>query len=155
MAFITKSIVPCLLLLLFAVAGFAQQQQQPRQPQQPQETKSVLAFANGTGTIKLSDEEFKVSAVVIKLFEDGKAELSVVSDITIFMSGTWSRSAESANTIKLEITNGASGGGVEAAGTLYLRDADNQTERRTIDRVSFQGESKTTHKVLALDFKAK
>ena len=152
MPLITKSIVLCVFVSLFAVPAIAQQQQQPA-PQQP-EQKSVLAFANGTGTIKLSDEQFKVTAVVIKLIEDGKAELSVVSDITIFFSGTWKRSAESANVINLEITNGASGGGVQASGTLYLRD-DNQTERRTIDHVSFQGESKTTHKLLSLDFKSK
>ena len=148
MLFFRLSIVLCLVVSLFAARGFAQQ------PQQPQEPKSVLAFANGTGTIKLSDEEFKVTAVIIKLIEDGKAELSVVSEITIFMSGTWKRSAESANVINLQITSGASGGGVEASGVLYLRD-DNQTERRTIDHVSFQGESKTTHKVVSLDFKAK
>jgi hypothetical protein len=145
MRFTRKTIALCLLLPLFAVAALGQQQQEP---------KSVVAFANGTGTIKLSDEEFKVTAVVIKLIEDGKVEISVVSDITIFMSGTWARSADSPNLIKLDITAGAAGGGVQANGDLYLRD-DNQTERRTIDRVSFQGESKTTHKVISLDFKAK
>jgi hypothetical protein len=148
MPFIGKSIALCLLASLFAVSGFSQQQPPPQEP------KSVLAFANGTGTIKLSDEEFKVTAVVVKLIEDGKAELIVVSDITIFMSGTWTRSTESANVINLEITAGATGGGVQASGALYLRD-DNQTERRSIDRVSFQGESKTTHKAISLDFKAK
>jgi hypothetical protein len=140
-----RSIALCLLVLFFAVPALAQQQTEP---------KSVVAHANGTGTIKLGDEEFKVSAVVIKLFEDGKAEISVVSEITIFMSGTWTRSADTATLIKLKVTAGATGGGVDAAGDLYLRD-DGQAEHRAIDRFTLQGESKTTHKVIALDFKAK
>lgn len=134
------------LLLLFALPVCAQQQQT--------EPKSVVAHANGTGTIKLGDEEFKVSAVVIKLFDDGKAEISVVSEITIFMSGTWTRSADTGNVIKLKVTAGATGGGVDASGDLYLRE-DGQAEHRAIDRVSLLGESKTTHKVVSLDFKAK
>ena len=140
-----------LLLSLLAVSVWAQQQTQPQQPQEP---KSVVAHANGTGTINLGDEEFKVNAVVIKLFEDGKAEISVVSDITIFMSGTWTRSTDSANLLKLKITAGAASGGVEASGDLYLRD-EKEAEHRTIDRVSLQGESKTTHRAISLEFKAK
>ena len=64
MPLITKSIVLCVFVSLFAVPAIAQQQQQPA-PQQP-EQKSVLAFANGTGTIKLSDEEFKVVDRIIR-----------------------------------------------------------------------------------------
>ena len=137
----------CLLVVLFAMPARAQQQQ-------PAEPKSVVAHANGTGTIKLGDEQFKVTAVVAKLFEDGKVEISVISDITIFLSGTWTRSADSANLIKLKITAGAAGSGVDANGELYLRE-DNQADHRAIDHISMQGESKTTHQVVALDFKAK
>src|SRR5215467_952257 len=135
-----KSIVLCLLLSFFAVPLFAQQPQ----PQPQQEPKSVVAHANGTGTIKLGDEEFKVSAVVVKLFEDGKTEISIVSDITIFMSGTWTRSADNANVINLKITAGAASSGVEATGDMYLRD-DKQADHRAIDRIALQGESKTVH----------
>jgi hypothetical protein len=135
-------------VLLFASPAWAQQQQQQPEP------KSVVAHANGTGTIKLGDEQFKVTAVVAKLFEDGKVEISIISDITIFMSGTWTRSADSANVLKLKITAGAAGSGVDASGDLYLRE-DTQAEHRAIDHVSLQGESRTTHQVVSLDFKAK
>ena len=50
-----------------------------------QETKSIVAHANGSGTLKLGDEELKVTSVVIKLFEDGKAEINLISDLTIFV----------------------------------------------------------------------
>lgn len=144
---VTRKFAFCLLLLSFVLPAWAQQQQQP-------EPKSVVAHANGTGTIKLGDEQFKVTAVVAKLFEDGKVEISVISDITIFLSGTWTRSTDSANTIKLKITAGAAGSGVDASGDLFLRE-DSQAEQRAIDHVTLQGESKTTHQVVSLDFKAK
>lgn len=142
-----RSITLCLLVLLFAMPALPQQQQ-------PAEPKSVVAHANGTGTIKLGDEVFKVTAVVAKLFENGKIEISIISDITIFMSGTWTRSADSANSIKLKITAGAAGSGVDASGDLNLRE-DSQGEQKAIDNISLQGESKTTHQVVSLDFKAK
>jgi hypothetical protein len=140
-----RSVALFFLVLLFALPAWAQQQTEP---------KSVVAYANGTGTIKLGDEQFKVTAVVAKLFEDGKVEISIVSDITIFMSGTWTRSADSANVLKLKITAGAAGSGVDASGDLSLRE-NGQAEQKGIDSVSLQGESKTTHQVVALDFKAK
>lgn len=141
-----RSITLCLLVLLFAMPALPQQQ--------PAEPKSVVAHANGTGTIKLGDEVFKVTAVVAKLFENGKIEISIISDITIFMSGTWTRSADSANSIKLKITAGAAGSGVDASGDLNLRE-DSQGEQKAIDNISLQGQSKTTHQVVSLDFKAK
>lgn len=144
---VIRTSVPICLLLLFALPAWAQQ------PQQQPEPKSVVAHANGTGTIKLGDEQFKVTAVVAKLFDDGKIEISVVSDITIFFSGTWTRSADSANAMKLKITAGAASGGVDATGDLYLREAG-QGEQRAIDHIALQGESKTTHQAISLDFKA-
>jgi hypothetical protein len=119
-----------------------------------QETKSIVAHANGSGTLKLGDEELKVTSVVIKLFEDGKAEINLISDLTIFVSGTWSRDEKTPNVIKLKINAGATGGGIDAAGDLFLRDATPADERRTIDRVSLAGTSTTTHRSISLRFKA-
>ena len=56
-----------------------------------QQPKSLMATANGEGSIKFGKEEFKIYAVVIKCFEDGKAEISLVTDITVFVNGNWSR----------------------------------------------------------------
>jgi hypothetical protein len=56
--------------------------------------------------------------------------------------------------LKLKITAGAAGSGVDASGDLSLRE-NAQAEQKGIDSVSLQGESKTTHQVVALDFKAK
>lgn len=113
-----------------------------------QDSESIVAHANGNGLLKLGDEEFKITSVVIKLFKDGKAEISLISELTIFVSGTWSREGN-AKKINLKITGGATGGGVEAAGELTLRD-----ESKSIDKVSLQGQSKTTHRNISLTFQA-
>jgi hypothetical protein len=119
-----------------------------------QESKSIVAHANGSGTLKVGDEKFQITSVVIKLFEDGKAEINLISDLTIFVSGTWSREEKTPNVIKLKINAGATGGGIDAGGDLFLRDATSTDERRTIDRVSLAGTSKTTHRNISLRFKA-
>ena len=65
----------CIVLLLAVTAS-------------AQDNKSIVAHANGDGTLKIGEEKFKVSTVVIKLFEDGKAEINLVSEITVFVSGS-------------------------------------------------------------------
>ena len=138
----TKLFALCILLLLAVTAS-------------AQDNKSIVAHANGDGTLKLGDEKFKVSTVVIKLFEDGKAEINLVSEITVFVSGTWSWKDDSKQVINLKITGGATGGGVEASGELFLRDSSEAGQRRAIDRVSLDGTSKTTHRDVTLNFQAK
>ena len=139
----TKIFALCILSLLLAVTASAQ------------DNKSIVAHANGDGTLKIGDEKFKVSTVVIKLFEDSKAEINLVSDITIFVSGTWSWKDDSKQVINLKISGGATGGGVEANGELFLRDSSDTGQRRAIDRVSLDGTSKTSHRGMTLNFQAK
>lgn len=134
-----RSIALCILFSVFCWPAWAALSQEP---------KSVVAHANGNGSLKIGDEEFKITSVVIKLFEDGKAEINLISDITVFLSGTWLRADNSPKLINLKISGGATGGGVEASGELFLR------EERAIDRVSLQGQSKSTHKNITLNFKA-
>ena len=135
---VTKNIALCLLLLSLAIPAWALQK----------EPKSIVAHANGNGVLKIGDEEFKVTSVVIKLFEGGRAELNLISEITVFVSGTWARAEDNRKVINLKITGGATGGGVEASGELRLRG------EKAIERVSLEGESKTTHRVMTLNFQA-
>ena len=137
-----KCVVLCVLLILVAAPVWSMQ-----------DADSIVAHANGSGQLKLGDEEFKVNAVVIKLFKDGKAEISLVSELTIFVSGTWAWEGSDQKAINLKITGGATGGGVEAAGELTLREGQSG-QRRAIDRVLLQGESKTTHRNVSLNFQA-
>lgn len=138
MRVIREMVVLCLLLSLLTIPVQALQK----------EPKSIVAHANGNGVLKLGDEEFKVTGVVIKLFEGGKAEINLISEITVFVSGTWARAENSKTVINLKITGGATGGGIDANGELQLRG------EKSIERVSLEGKSTTTHRTVSLNFQA-
>lgn len=113
-----------------------------------QDQKSLLVTAKGDGILKMGQEEFKIYTVVVKLLESGDAEITLVSDITVFVSGTWSRTSESQ--INFHITGTATGGGIEAAGRMLLRN-----DGKSLDRLWLQGTSKTSKKNVEVNFEAK
>jgi len=115
-----------------------------------QDDKSLVASANGQGTIKLGKEEFKVYAVVVKLFEDNKAEINVVSDISIFVNGTWSRGSDADKSIDLKISGGSVNGNLDGGGKLLLKD-----DRKAIAGLNLQIVNKGTKKLIKVDFVAK
>lgn len=136
MRVIRRMVVFCLLLSLLTI------------PAQALQEESIVAHANGTGVLKLGNEEFKVTGVVVKLFEGGKAEINLISEITVFVSGTWARAENSKTVINLKITGGATGGGVDAGGELHLRG------EKSIDRVKLEGKITTSHRTVSLTFQA-
>jgi len=95
----------------------------------PQEPASLLLTAKGKGTMTVGKEEFKVTTVVVKLKDDGGAEITLVTDLQLFVTGTWSKVADSGE-IDLKITGGATGGGAQGSGKLFLR-----PEAKSIDRL--------------------
>lgn len=105
-----------------------------------------LAHANGDGTLKVGSEEFKIGSVVVKLLDDRKAEITLISDITVFVSGTWSQSSESQDSFDLQITGGATPGGLDGGGKLTLG-------KDTKDlRLTLKGKSRTTKKSIEVQF---
>ena len=115
-----------------------------------QEPKSLVATANGEGTVKFGKEEFKIYAVVVKLFEDGKAEINLVTDFSAFISGTWTRNEQKEKTIDLKINGGSVNGNLDGGGSLSLTD-----DRKSIAGLKLQVINKTTKKVVKADFVAK
>jgi hypothetical protein len=115
-----------------------------------QAPKSLVASANGEGTIKLGKEEFKIYAVVVKLFEDNKAEINLISDITVFINGAWSRRDDADKTVDLKITGGSVSGNLDGSGKISLTD-----DRKSIKGLKLQVVNKTTEKVIKADFVAK
>src|ERR1700752_1179139 len=103
-------IAGCILLTVLACAGAAA----------GQAPKSLVATANGEGSIKFGKEEFKIYAVVAKLFEDGKPEINLVTDISVFVNGNWSRVNETDKTIDLKITGGSVSGNLNGSGKINL-----------------------------------
>ena len=110
---------------------------------------SLVASANGEGKIKLGKEEFKLNAVVVKGFQDGKIEINLVSDITVFISGTWSRANQNDKTIDLKITGGSVSGNLEGGGKILLSDD------KSIAALKLQVTNKMTKKIITADFNAK
>jgi hypothetical protein len=111
---------------------------------------SLVASAKGEGTIKLGKEEFKLNAVVVKLFADGKAELNLITDITVFITGTWSRANETAKTIDLKITSSVTGGNLDGGGKVFLTE-----DRKSISGLKLQVTNKISHKTITAEFVAK
>ncbi|HYW70695.1 MAG TPA: hypothetical protein VE961_06660 [Pyrinomonadaceae bacterium] len=129
--------VLCALLALTGIA--AAQDPQP----------SLVASASGEGKIKLGKEEFKLNAVVVKGFQDGKIEINLVTDITVFISGTWSRTNETDRTINVKITGGSTSGNLDGGGTITL------TDDRKIAGLKLQLVNKITKKTITADFTGK
>lgn len=111
---------------------------------------SLVATAHGDGKIKLGKEEFKLNAIVVKLFQDGKAELNLITDITVFIEGTWSRANETDKTIDLKITGNSMSGNLDGSGKLFLTE-----DRKSIAGLKLQVTNKTTKKNVTADFVAK
>ena len=115
-----------------------------------QEPKSLVATANGEGTVKFGKEQFQIYAVVVKLFEDGKAEINLVTDFSAFISGTWTRNDQNEKTIDLRINGGSVNGNLDGGGSLFLTD-----DRKSIAGLKLQVINRTTKKVVKADFIAK
>jgi hypothetical protein len=126
-----------LVLVIFGTSGAAKA---------PQDGQYRLAHANGEGSIKVGSEQFKIGSIVVKLLDDRKAEITLVSDITFFVTGTWSQNGESPDSFDLQITGGASPGGLDAGGKLTLG-KDSKDLRLTL-----KGTSRTTKKNIEVQF---
>jgi len=113
-----------------------------------QEQKSRVASGNGEGTLKIGREKFKVYSVIAKLIEGGDAEITLISDITIFLSGTWAGSPQ--NGLDVQITGGATKGGVEGGGKLFLRD-----EGKSVASLKLQLVNRSLKRNIDVNFVAK
>ena len=115
-----------------------------------QNVQSRLAHANGEGKLKVGQEQFKVTGVIVKLLDDHTAEISLISDITFFITGTWSQNGESQEDFDIQITGGATSGGLEAAGKLTLG-----KDTKSDLRLTLKGKSRTTKKTVEINFAGK
>src|SRR6185369_8605390 len=108
-----------------------------------QENQSRLATARGEGTLRVGDERFKINSVIVKLIDDRKAEITLVSDITVFMEATWTSHGESTEEFDLEVTGGANAGGVEGRGKVFL-----SRDGKAVTRLTVKGISRTTKRIV-------
>src|SRR6476660_1914175 len=82
----------------------------------------ILITAKGKGTMKVGRETFQITSVVVKLLDDRTVELTLVADITFFLSGRWTVDSASPKTYNLEITGSMTGGGAQGTGKVVMRD---------------------------------
>ena len=115
-----------------------------------QQPASLVTSASGEGKIKLGREEFKLNGVVVKLFEDGKAELNLISDITVFIAGTWSRPPDDDRSIDLKITGNVTAKNLTGGGKILLTE-----DRKSIAAMKLQVFNKVSRKNITADFVTK
>jgi hypothetical protein len=109
--------------------------------------RSIVVSSNGDGIVKIRQEQFKVTAAVVKLTENGEVEINVISEITVFVSGRWTRTGDAANGIDLEITGGTSPGSLEGSGKLFLSD-----DGKSITSLKLEVVNKTTKRQIVITF---
>jgi len=114
-----------------------------------QENQSRLAVASGQGILRVGEERFKINSVIVKLIEDRKAEITLVSDITVFLNATWSNGG-SQDEFDLEVTGGASPGGLEGRGKVFLT-----SDGKSVTRLSLKGVSRTSKRAVEANFEKK
>jgi hypothetical protein len=115
-----------------------------------QQNQTRLAYAKGQGTLRVGDEKFEINSVIVKLIDDRKAEITLASEITVFLSATWSRSGAAQEEYDLEVTGGASPGGLEGRGKVFL-----SSDGKSVARLSLKGVSRTTKRIVEANFEAK
>jgi hypothetical protein len=111
--------------------------------------KSLLATARGQGTLTVGKEVFKVSTVLVKLKEDGTGEITLVTDLQLFVTCTWSATDDLNKGIDLKITGGTNAGSVQGSGKLFLR-----PDEKSIARLTIEGMSATAKRKIELNFVA-
>lgn len=114
-------------------------------PRAPQEGR--LAHANGDGKLTIGQEQFQIGAVVVKLLDDQKAEITIVSDITVFLNGTWSQSSQSPQTFDLRVTSGVSR--FEGTGTVTIGNEPKDL------RLDIKGQNRTNKRTVEIHFVGK
>jgi len=115
-----------------------------------QQPASLVAKADGEGTIKLGKEQFKINAIVVKLFEDGKAEMYLITDITVFVEGTWKRNSDIAKDIDIKITGSSTSNNMDGGGKLFLTE-----DRKSITGLKLEVLNKISRRVITVNFVAK
>jgi hypothetical protein len=114
-----------------------------------QESASRLAVGKGEGTLKVGSEKFKINSVIVKLIDDRKAEITLVSDITVFLTATWTSHADSQQEFDLDVSSD-SRGGVEGKGKVIL-----SGDGKAVTKLSLKGISRGTKRSVEASFEGK
>jgi hypothetical protein len=118
-------------------------------PAAAQGLTSLKATARGQGTLTVGKEVLKVNTIVVTLEEDGTGEVTVVTDLQLFISCTWSAPSDLSKGVDLKITGGTTESGAQGSGKLMLK-----PDGTSIASLSLQGSSNTEKRKIQLNFVA-
>jgi hypothetical protein len=118
-------------------------------PASPLELTSLKTNARGKGTLTVGKEVFKVHLVVVQLNEDGTGEITLVTDLTLFVNCTWSAPADLSKGVDLKITGETTVSGATGTGKLLLR-----PDGKSIASLALQGISNTAKRKVQVNFVA-
>jgi hypothetical protein len=82
--------------------------------------------------------------------DDRRAEITLVSEITIFLNGTWSSHTDSQQEVDLEVTGGANPGSLEGRGKVFL-----SSDGKAVTKLSLKGASRTSKRAIEANFEGK
>lgn len=99
----------------------------------PQRISSFTELAKGAGTLTVGDEIYKITGIWVNLTQDGEAEITLYTDLQLFVKGQWSASNDRTNEIALKITGGVVDSNATGTGTLFLR-----SDGKSMDELRFQ-----------------
>lgn len=110
---------------------------------------SLKASAKGQGTVTIGKETMKVYTVVVNLHEDGTGEITIVTDLQLFINCNWSAPADLSKGIDLKITGGTTASGAQGSGKLALK-----SDGKSIAGLTMQGSSNTAKRKIQVTFVA-
>lgn len=87
----------------------------------PQRITSFNGTAKGQGTLTVGRDSSKISQVVINLKENGEADITLFTDVQLFVKGQCTASDDPAKGIALKISGGVVDGDATGTGTVVLR----------------------------------
>lgn len=119
------------LAITLAIALFMLMQ--PATSAGAQRISSFTGLAKGEGTLTVGDETYKITGVWVNLKLDGEAEITLYTNLQLFVKGQWSASDDRTKGIALKITGGIVDGNAAGTGTLFLR-----SDGKSINELSFQ-----------------
>lgn len=118
-------------------------------PAAPQRPTSLLASARGQGTLTVGKENFKVTQVIVKLKDDGTGEITLITDLQLVVTCTWSATDDLSTSIALKITGGTNAGSAEGSGKLTL-----ESDGKSIASLTMEGMNTAVKRKIQLKFVA-
>lgn len=110
---------------------------------QAHQAEAVTVYAKGHGSIVSTMEERNITAALVVLRPNGKAVITLYSDLQLHAEAQWSASKSSPQEVELKITGGELSGNASGSGKLVLTNDAKGIKELMIKAKSFDGRELT------------